>query len=93
MTDEKKLDIPGSTDTEAQKPAVAVPPKPKRKAPPQPPKGPEDQAPPEDMALPVMVTALQAAVPGAIDHVSFWVGDWTVIVGAEHLLSVMRFFK
>ena len=103
MTDEKKPDIPGSADTEAQKPAAeaskpaaAAPPKPKpkpKKAPPEPPKGPEDQAPPEDMALPVMVTALQAAVPGAIDHVSFWVGDWTVIVGAEHLLAVMRFLK
>ena len=104
MTDEKKPDIPGSADTEAQKPAAeaqkpaaeAAPPKPKpkpKKAPPQPPKGPVDQAPPEDMALPVMVTALQAAVPAAINHVSFWVGDWTVIVGAEHLLTVMRFLK
>ena len=82
---------------EVSKPvAAAAPPKPKpkpKKAPPQPPKGPEDQAPPEDMALPNMVAALQAAVPAAINHVSFWVGDWTVIVGAEHLLAVMRFLK
>ena len=82
---------------EAAKPAAAAPPKPrpkpKPKPPPEPPKAPEDQAPPEDMSLPVTVTALQAAVPGAVDHVSFWVGDWTVIVGAEHLLAVMRFLK
>ena len=81
MTDEKKSDIPESVNpdaqkpaADAQKPAAAAPPKPrpkpKPKPPPEPPKGPEDQAPPEDMPLPVTVAALQAAVPGAVDHLS-----------------------
>ena len=30
-------------------------------------------------------TALQAGLPGAVEHVSFWVGDWTVIVPAARL--------
>lgn len=68
-------------------------PKPKPKAPPEPPKGPEDQAPPDGMALPPAVTALQKGVPGAVSQVSFWVGDWTVIVAADRLLDVMRFLR
>ena len=78
----------------AGKPAAARPrPKPKPKAPPEPPKGPEDQAPPDGAELPAMVTAVRDGVPGAVRQVSFWVGDWTVIVAADRLLDVMRFLK
>lgn len=82
-------------DSAAAKPSEATPPKPKPKPrpPPEPPKGPEDQAPPDDIVVPVSVAAVQAGVPGAIEHVSFWVGDWTVIVSADRLLDVMRFLK
>lgn len=77
------------------KPAAAARPrpKPKPKAPPEPPKAPEDQAPPEGMELPGMVAAVQQGVPGAVRQVSFWVGDWTIIVAADRLLDVMRFLK
>ena len=68
-------------------------PKPKPKAPPEPPKAPEDQAPPDGTALPVTVTAVQSGVPGAVQQVSYWVGDWTVIVAADRLLDVLRFLK
>lgn len=84
----------------AGKPAPAKPaaaarprPKPKPKAPPEPPKAPEDQAPPEGMELPGMVAAVRQGVPGAVRQVSFWVGDWTIIVAADRLLDVMRFLK
>ena len=78
----------------AGKPAAARPrPKPKPKAPPEPPKGPEDQAPPDGAELPAMVTAVRDGVPGAVRQVSFWVGDWTIIVAADRLLDVMRFLK
>lgn len=84
----------------AAKPAAAKPaaaakprPKPKPKAPPEPPKAPEDQAPPEGAELPATVTAVQDGVSGAVQQVSFWVGDWTIIVSAERLLDVMRFLK
>ena len=76
-------------------PAAAARPRPKpaRKAPPEPPKGPEDQAPPDGMALPSAVSALQEDVPGGVLHVSYWVGDWTVIVAADRLLDVMGFLR
>ena len=84
----------------AEKPAAAKPaaaakprPKPKPKAPPEPPKAPEDQAPPDGTELPGMVTAVRDGVAGAVQQVSFWVGDWTIIVAPDRLLDVMRFLK
>ena len=54
------------------------------------PTGPTDPAPPADKPLPEAITALQAALPGAVAQVSFWVGDWTVIVPVTRLLDVAR---
>jgi NADH/F420H2 dehydrogenase subunit C len=36
---------------------------------------------------------LQAALPGAVEHVSYYVGDWTVIVAAPKLLEAARFLR
>ena len=77
----------------AAKPAVAAKPKPKPRPPPEPPKGPSDPAPPEDMALAPVVTAVQDGVPGAVQQVSYWVGDWTIIIATDRLLDVMGFLK
>ena len=63
------------------------------KAPPEPPKGPPDPAPPEGMEPPAYVAALQAGVAGAVSHVTYWVGDWSVIVPADRLLEVARFLR
>jgi len=71
----------------AQKPAKAEP-----KAPPPPP-GPPDQAPPADMAVPEYIAAVQADLPGVVEQVSFWVGDWTVIVPAGRLVEVATFLR
>ena len=73
--------------------AGAARPKPRPKAPPEPPKGPPDPPPPADMEAPAYVAALQAGVPGAVLHVSFWVGDWSVVVPAERLLEVVHFLR
>ena len=62
------------------------------KAPPPPP-GPPDQAPPADTAVPEYIAALQADLPGAVEQVSFWVGDWTVIVPAGRLVEVATFLR
>ena len=75
------------------KPAAAAKPKPKPKPPPEPPKGPPDPLPPEDVEVPSYVTALKTGVPGAVEAVSYWVGDWTVIVPANRLLEVARFLR
>ena len=74
--------------------AAAKPkPKPKPKAPPEAPKGPADPPPPEDIEKPAFLAALEAALPGRIEQLSWWVGDWTVIVAPEALLEVAAFLK
>ena len=93
--DRKKPAAAAAEPGAAGRPAAAARPrpKPKPKAPPEPPKAPEDQAPPEGVELPATVTAVRDGVSGAVQQVSFWVGDWTIIVSAERLLDVMRFLQ
>ena len=43
--------------------------------------------------MPGFITALQKALPGAVEQLSFWVGDWTVIVPADRLLDVATFLR
>ena len=45
------------------------------------------------MALPVFITTLQSAVPGAVTHVSYYVGDWTVVVALEQLSAALRHLR
>ncbi|MCX6549815.1 MAG: NADH-quinone oxidoreductase subunit C [Acidobacteria bacterium] len=78
--------------TPAPKAAAPGAAKPEAKAPPAPP-GPPDQAPPAGVPAPAFVTALQAGLPGAVEQVSFWVGDWTVIVPGARLLEVSGFLR
>jgi NADH-quinone oxidoreductase subunit C len=72
----------------AAKPAAAAAPK----APPAPP-GPPDPPPPADVPLPGYLQALQQAVPGAVAQVSYYLGDWTVIVPASRLLEVAQHLR
>ena len=58
-----------------------------------PPAGPPDQPPPADLPVPAFIAELQAALPGAVRQVSFWVGDWTVIVERERLLEAARHLR
>ena len=77
------------------KPAAAAKPrpKPKPKAPPEAPKGPTDPPPPDDLGKPAFLAALEAALPDRIQQLSWWVGDWTVIVAPEALPEVAAFLK
>ena len=68
----------GAAKAEHKPPAAAAP------------TGPSEPPPPADKPVPDTITALQAAVPGAVTQISFWVGDWTVIVPAARLLEVAR---
>jgi NADH-quinone oxidoreductase subunit C len=71
----------GAAKAEHKPPAAAAP------------TGPSDPAPPADKPAPDYITALQAALPDAVAHVTYWVGDWTVIVPASRLLEVARHLK
>jgi NADH-quinone oxidoreductase subunit C len=55
-----------------------------------PPTGPPDPPPPADKAVPEFITSLQSAIPGSVTALSFYVGDWTIIVPADRILEVSR---
>ena len=60
---------------------------------PAPPSGPTDPPPPAGTEIPAFIAALQAAVPDSVTQISFYLGDWTVIVPATKLLDVGRFLR
>jgi NADH-quinone oxidoreductase subunit C len=60
-------------------------PKPKTIAPPA---GPTEPPPPPGTDVPPFITTLQSALPDAVEHLSWWVGDWSIVVGASRLLEV-----
>jgi NADH-quinone oxidoreductase subunit C len=53
-----------------------------------PPSGPTEPAPPADLPVPAFITTVQSASPGAIEHLAFWVGDWSHVVARPRLLEV-----
>jgi len=79
----------------AAKPAAAAAPKAAAHPPPAPapPSGPPDPAPPADKIAPAFIASLQAAIPGSVAHVSYWVGDWTIVVPVAQLLAVARHLR
>ena len=58
-----------------------------------PPSGPPDPPPPADKPLPAHITALQTAIPGSVTAVSYWVGDWTIVVPVEKLADTARHLR
>jgi NADH-quinone oxidoreductase subunit C len=56
---------------------------------PAPPSGPTEPPPPADMAVPVFITTLQSAVPDSVTHVSYYVGDWTVVVPLAQVMAAL----
>jgi NADH-quinone oxidoreductase subunit C len=68
----------------AAKPPAAADHAPKAAAP----TGPPDPPPPPDRPAPGFIASLQAALPGSVTQVSYWVGDWTIIVPSDRILEV-----
>ena len=58
-----------------------------------PPAGPVDPPPPAGASVPAFIEGLQRALPDAVVQLSFWVGDWTVIVHAAQLPAVAQFLR
>ena len=80
----------------ASRPAAAGgAPKAEHKPPPPPaaPVGPPDPPPLADVPVPSFITELQTAVTGGVTQLSYFVGDWTVIVPAARLLDVARHLR
>jgi NADH-quinone oxidoreductase subunit C len=57
------------------------------------PAGPVEPPPPADLALPPALLSLQAALPAAVLSVSYFAGDWSVVVDREALLDVARHLR
>jgi NADH-quinone oxidoreductase subunit C len=77
----------------AAKPAAPAKPAPAHAA--EPPKaaapsGPVDPAAPADKPVPAFIAKLEAAFPGMPVQVSYWIGDWTIIVPAGQILAVAK---
>ena len=93
----KPAATPDASASAVPKPATAAAPaprpKPKPKAPPEAPKAPVDPPPPDDLERPPFLAALQKILPEAVEQISYWVGDWTVIVQPTSLIDVGRFLK
>jgi len=53
-----------------------------------PPSGPTDPPPPADRSAPAFIADLGRALPGAILQLSFWVGDWTIVVDRARIADV-----
>ncbi len=58
-----------------------------------PPTGPSDPQPPPDLPLPAAIAGLQAAMPASVLALSYFVGDWTVIVDRTSMLDVARHLR
>jgi NADH-quinone oxidoreductase subunit C len=54
---------------------------------------PPDPPPPPDTPPPAFIPAVERALPGAVERVSYFVGDWTLIVARERLLDVARWLR
>jgi NADH-quinone oxidoreductase subunit C len=57
------------------------------------PSGPPDPPAPPTVTPPAFIASLQSAISGGVSQVSYWVGDWTIIVPAAHLLEVARHLR
>src|SRR6476659_4981744 len=76
----------------AAKPAAPAAAKPAAEHPPKAaaPTGPPDPPPPANAIAPAFIATLLAAVPGSVSSVSYWVGDWTIVVPVAQLLAAVR---
>ena len=55
--------------------------------------GPPDPPPPADTPVPAFITAMQAALPGAVAALSYYLGDWTVIVPPDQIIAAATYLR
>ena len=78
----------------APRPPAAKPPAAAEHAPKAaPPSGPPDPPPPADKTAPPFIASLQSTIPGSVAQVSYWVGDWTIVVPVAQLLEVAKHLR
>jgi NADH-quinone oxidoreductase subunit C len=80
MSDENKPESP-QPGAKAPAKAAAAPPLP------------TDPAPPADLPVPAYVAALQQRGGGLVEQVTYWVGDWSVIVPVDRVAEAAAFLR
>ena len=91
--------VPKPAVPAAAKPATPAAPRPAAPAaghpPPAaaPPSGPPDPPPPAGTQPPAFITSLQQAVSGGVAALSYWVGDWTIIVPLARIQDVLHHLR
>jgi NADH-quinone oxidoreductase subunit C len=80
---------PAAARPAAAKPAAAAPEHAKAAAP----VGPTDPPPPADKTAPAFIAGLEAAIPGSVLALSYYVGDWTIIIAADQLIASARHLR
>jgi len=60
---------------------------------PAPPSGPTEPAPPADLPVPVFIQTLQSAVPNSVSLVSYYVGDWMIVVPLEQMMATLQHLR
>ena len=58
-----------------------------------PPTGPPDPPPPADKTPPGFIQSLQLGVPGSVAQISYWVGDWTIVVPLARLADTAQHLR
>jgi NADH-quinone oxidoreductase subunit C len=81
--------VPARPAAPAAKSAAAAEHPPKAAAP----TGPPDPPPPPTATPPAFIAGLQAALPAVALQLSYWVGDWTIIIPAAQVLEVARYLR
>jgi NADH-quinone oxidoreductase subunit C len=74
----------------APRPAAAKPPAEAHVPKVAPPTGPSDPPPAADAQVPAFIASLQAAIPGGVTALSYYLGDWTVMTPAAQIVEVGR---
>ena len=54
---------------------------------------PPDPPPPDGLVPPAFVGVLRSALPSAVERISYWVGDWTVILATASLVDAARHLR
>ena len=57
------------------------------------PTGPVEPPPPADKTPPAFIATMQSAIPGSVTYVSYFVGDWTIVVPMAQLIEVARHLR
>jgi NADH-quinone oxidoreductase subunit C len=55
--------------------------------------GPSEPPPPAETPAPAYLAGLEAAVPGSVTALSYYVGDWTAIVQAEQIVAAATYVR